>query len=106
MCSSDLNEIKDLICASDLENRQFKYLSLIIPNIDGEQLKNELAEMAIDIDSGSACKSADLRPSHVLAAMGLPTSGNIRITFKSSHTEKDLETLAAAIIKKVKVLRN
>ena len=100
------NEIKDLICASDLENRQFKYLSLIIPNIDGEQLKNELAEMAIDIDSGSACKSADLRPSHVLAAMGLPTSGNIRITFKSSHTEKDLETLAAAIIKKVKVLRN
>ena len=65
-----------------------------------------LFRSAIDIDSGSACKSADLRPSHVLAAMGFPTSGNIRITFKSSHTEKDLETLAAAIIKKVKVLRN
>lgn len=99
------NGIPDLQIASNLINRQFKYLSLIIPGIDGEQLKNELAESGVDIDSGSACKSADLRPSHVLAAMGFETTGNIRVTFKPEHTSKDVTELSEAIINKTKTLR-
>ena len=98
--------IPNLQIASDLENRQFKYLSFIIPGIDGEQLKNELAESGIDIDSGSACKSADLRPSHVLVAMGFETTGNIRITFKPEHTSADIKLLADAIITKTNSLKN
>lgn len=47
---------------------------------DGEVLLEELAGRGLLVASGSACTSSALRPSHVLAAMGVLTHGNVRVT--------------------------
>ncbi len=48
------------------------------------------------LDSGSACTAEDLQPSHVLAAMGVLTHGNIRITLLANDpaTWPDLQAWA------------
>jgi len=48
--------------------------------VDGETLVDELARRGVDVASGSACTSDTLEPSHVLAAMGALTQGNVRVT--------------------------
>lgn len=47
---------------------------------DAEALVRALDRRGIAVASGSACTSSTLEPSHVLAAMGALTHGNIRIT--------------------------
>jgi cysteine desulfurase len=37
--------------------------------------------------------SANMAPSHVLAAMGLPTTGNIRLTLHPQTTEDEIDYL-------------
>ena len=72
-------------------------ISLSIPAIAGEQLVRALAEGGADVDSGSACSAADLQPSHVLAAMGYPTTGHVRITLHSGTTHSEIDALKKAI---------
>jgi cysteine desulfurase len=72
-------------------------VSLSIPAIAGEQLVRTLAEGGIDIDSGSACSAADLQPSHVLAAMGYPTTGHVRLTLHHGVTKSEIDLLKKAI---------
>jgi cysteine desulfurase len=55
-----------------------------------------LAEDEIDVDSGSACSAADLQPSHVLAAMGYPTTGHLRLTLHSGTTRSEIDSLKEA----------
>jgi cysteine desulfurase len=47
---------------------------------DGEALVHELDRRGIAVASGSACTASTLEPSHVLAAMGALTHGNLRVT--------------------------
>jgi cysteine desulfurase len=72
-------------------------ISLSIPGIVGEQLVRTLAEGGADVDSGSACSAADLQPSHVLAAMGYPTTGHVRLTLHSGTTHGEIDALKKAI---------
>lgn len=74
-------------------------VSLSLPGIAGEQLVRALAKDGIDVDSGSACSAADLQPSHVLAAMGYPTTGHVRLTLHSGTTKKDVDNLKQALTK-------
>lgn len=48
--------------------------------VDGETIVGELDRLGLSVASGSACTASTLEPSHVLAAMGLLTHGNVRIT--------------------------
>lgn len=41
---------------------------------------HELDRRGFGVASGSACTSSSLQPSHVLAAMGVLTHGNVRVT--------------------------
>ena len=66
-------------------------------------LVRELEANSISVDAGSACSPADLAPSHVLAAMGLPTEGSLRLTIRADHTETDIDALVKAL---VEVCRN
>jgi cysteine desulfurase len=78
-------------------------LTIVIPGTVSEMLVRELEANAISVDAGSACSPADLAPSHVLAAMGLPTEGSLRLTLRSDHTEADIDALVKAL---VEVCRN
>jgi cysteine desulfurase len=48
--------------------------------VPGEALVDELDRLGFAVSSGSSCSSSTLRPSHVLAAMGALTHGNIRVS--------------------------
>ena len=48
--------------------------------IDGEALVMELDKAGFSVSSGSACATDTQQPSHVLAAMGAITHGNVRVS--------------------------
>lgn len=83
-----------------------KYLNLIFPNLEADRLVLELQDLGFSVDSGSACRSADMQPSHVLAAMQYPTAGSIRLTFHPQINAKQVEELGKAIITCVNKLTN
>ena len=64
---------------------------------DGEVLVNELDRAGFAVSSGSACTSDTRRPSHVLAAMGAITHGNLRLSLPPEATEADVAGLLAAL---------
>jgi cysteine desulfurase len=82
-----------------------KYLSLVFADLEADRLVLELEDLGFAVDSGSACKSADMAPSHVLHAMGAKTTGNIRITFHLNTTAQQVQELAQAIVATVNKLR-
>ena len=76
---------------------------------DGEALVTELDRRGIAVASGSACTSSTLEPSHVLAAMGALTHGNIRVTLPlesvSPQRTDDVAALVAALPDAVAAVR-
>jgi cysteine desulfurase len=60
--------------------------------VDGEALVAELDRRGFAVASGSACTSSTLEPSHVLAAMGVLTHGNIRVTLPLDKIAPNLDT--------------
>jgi cysteine desulfurase len=65
--------------------------------VDGEALLTELDREGIAVGSGSACTSSTLEPSHVLAAMGVLTHGNVRVALDRSTSEADVDRLLVAL---------
>lgn len=72
-------------------------ITLTIPGVDSQWLVNELDRRGLGVDTGSACMSTNMQPSHVLAAMGLPVTGNIRLRLRADHSEADLQLLLGAV---------
>ncbi len=64
---------------------------------DGEVLVTELDRAGFAVSSGSACTADTLRPSHVLAAMGAITHGNLRVSLPPDATEADVAGFLAAL---------
>jgi cysteine desulfurase len=61
--------------------------------LDGEALVEALSTRGLSVASGSACTTEDRAPSHVLAAMGLLTQGNARVSFGRWTTQADVDHL-------------
>jgi cysteine desulfurase len=59
--------------------------------VDGEAVVTELDRAGFAVSSGSSCTASTLRPSHVLAAMGVLTSGNVRISLARGTTADEVE---------------
>lgn len=59
--------------------------------VDGETIVDELARRGLAVASGSACTADSLEPSHVLAAMGALTQGNVRVTLPLASVAPDRE---------------
>jgi len=59
--------------------------------VDGEALVTELDRLGFEVASGSACTASTLEPSHVLAAMGALTHGNVRVSVGRDTTDDDVE---------------
>ena len=76
--------------------------------IEGEGLLLFLNMKGISASSGSACTSGSLDPSHVLLAIGLKheeAHGSLRVSFDTSNTPEDVETIAQAVAEIVDRLR-
>ena len=72
-------------------------IALVAQDCVGEDLVRQLNEMNLVLDSGSACTSAQMQHSHVLAALGMKSEGNLRITLHHGITETEVRELIAAI---------
>lgn len=73
--------------------------------IDGEALVIELDRAGFAVSSGSACASDTEQPSHVLAAMGALTHGNVRASLPRNTTEQSVTAFLAALPDIVSQLR-
>jgi cysteine desulfurase len=74
--------------------------------VDGEALVTELDRLGFAVASGSACTASTLEPSHVLAAMGALTHGNVRVSLGRDTAAEDVRRLAAALPDLVERLRS
>ena len=72
-------------------------IALVADGCVGEDLVRQLNEFGFVLDSGSACTAAQMQPSHVLAAMGIKSEGNLRITLHHGVTEAEVKDLITAI---------
>jgi cysteine desulfurase len=97
-------QITDVDIAS-APNGLGKFLSISIKGVEADRLLLDLEEAGFAVDSGSACKSADMKPSHVLAAMGRPIAGNIRLTIHKEITEQIVKEFCIALKASVTKLR-
>jgi len=65
--------------------------------LDGESLVTELNKHGFCVASGSACTASTLEPSHVLAAMGALTHGNVRVSLDRTTTDADVDRFLATL---------
>lgn len=76
--------------------------------IEGESIILELDGNGISANTGSACSTKSLKPSHVLTAIGLATEythGSLRITLGKQNTEKEIDYVIGTLPKVIGRLR-
>ena len=76
--------------------------------VEGESIVFELDFHGIFASTGSACSSQDLKPSHVLLAIGLKPEqahGSLRLTIGRWTTEKDIDRVLEVLPGVIKRLR-
>ena len=74
------SRVADVDAVGDPVGRLPHVVTFSVLYADGEALVHELDRLGFAVASGSACTASTLEPSHVLAAMGALTHGNVRIT--------------------------
>lgn len=77
---TDLSRIQGLAVVGHPAERLPHVLTASALYVDGETLVHALARQGFEVASGSACTASTLEPSHVLAAMGALSHGNVRVT--------------------------
>ncbi|MDQ1482181.1 MAG: cysteine desulfurase, partial [Actinomycetota bacterium] len=84
-------ELRDVEVVGDPHERLPHVLTFSLLYVDGEALVIELDRRGFALGSGSACTSGTLEPSHVLAALGVLTHGNVRVTLPLAPIAPTLE---------------
>jgi cysteine desulfurase len=97
--------LANAIVAGDLDKSMPHLTSMVFPGTNGEEVLRALAAKGFAVDSGSACTAMNLQPSHVLAAMGLSTDGNIRIAIHPHTSEAEINALITALLDVVQSLQ-
>lgn len=94
-------EVPDVDVVGDPDARLPHVVTFSCLYVDGEALLVELDRQGFAVGSGSACTSSAQEPSHVLAAMGALTHGNVRIGLHRGTTAEDVnrfcDVLPAAV---------
>lgn len=65
-----IKEIDGLVINGDRKARLCNNINVSIPGVEGETLLLYLDEVGFAVSTGSACSASDLKPSHVLLAIG------------------------------------
>lgn len=82
--------------------------NVTILDIEGEAMILYLDEAGFRLSTGSACTSANLEPSHVIRALGLPyeaAHGSLRMTLGRFSKDSDIDELLIALPPIVEKLR-
>jgi cysteine desulfurase len=74
--------------------------------VDGEALVTELDRAGFSVSSGSACVADTRQPSHVLAAMGALTQGNVRVSLPRGVTAQSVEEFLEVLPRIVAAVRD
>ncbi|WGX94743.1 cysteine desulfurase family protein [Nocardioides sp. L-11A] len=73
--------------------------------VGGDEIVSALARRGYGVASGSACTASTLEPSHVLAAMGALTHGNVRVSLGRDTTAEQVAGFCAALADEVHRIR-
>lgn len=95
----------DILLLGDPVARLPHVLAAIIKDIDGEALASGLSKRGFAISSGSSCTPDQVKPSHVLSAMGFDDQINIRISLPFDATSADIKEFALCLIESIKEIR-
>lgn len=82
--------------------------SFVFKDVEGPALVAALDEDGIAASSGSACSAGQLRPSHVLLAMGYTPEqamGALRLSIGWNTTEAEVDAIIKAVRRRVRELR-
>ena len=95
----------DITLLGDPVARVPHVLAAVIKNIDGEALVSGLSKRGFAISSGSSCTPDQVKPSHVLAAMGFGEQINIRISLPFDTNDADILDFIKALNETMKELK-
>ena len=98
-------QITDVDFACEPQYASSHLLSFSFLYVEAEELVRKMRQRGFEINSGSACISANMEPSHVLAAMGRLTHGNVRLTIHHEITPEEVDGLLIALVDCVSELR-
>jgi cysteine desulfurase len=90
-------EIPDAEVVGDPVERLPHLVTFSFLYVDGEAIVDALNRRGFQVASGSACTASTLQPSHVLAAMGALTHGNLRVSLTRDATEPDVDAFLDAL---------
>ncbi|MFP5282583.1 MAG: cysteine desulfurase family protein [Actinomycetes bacterium] len=90
-------QVSGVDVAGDPVGRVPHLLTFSVLYVDGETLTLELDRAGFAVASGSACSATSEVPSHVLAAMGALTHGNVRIGLTRATTAADIKRFLRAL---------
>ena len=95
----------DITLLGDPVARVPHVLAAIIKDIDGEALVSGLSKRGFAISSGSSCTPDQVKPSHVLAAMGFEDQINIRISLPFDAKDADILDFVSALTQTIKEIK-
>ena len=90
-------EVPDVAMLGDPAERLPYLTAFSCLYVDGETLVLELDRAGYAISSGSSCVADTRRPSHVLAAMGVLTQGNVRVSLPFGVTDETIDGFLATL---------
>lgn len=102
------NRIENVKINGTMEKRLPGNSNISFKGIDAGGLLLELDKKGICASSGSACTSGDVKPSHVLTAIGLEPEyiqGALRITIGEFNTKAQIDYLVENLVEDVNKLR-
>jgi cysteine desulfurase len=82
--------------------------NFIFQDVEGEGLLLGLDIEGVAVSTGSACSAGDLRPSHVLMAIGIPeeeSHGSLRVTLGKYTTKTEIDRFIKSLKEVVARLR-
>jgi cysteine desulfurase len=100
-----LSTIPDVDVAGHPDARLPHIVNFSCLYVEGEALVTELDLRGFAVSSGSACSASTQEPSHVLAAMGVLTHGNVRVSIAPTTTPEELRRFLDAVASIVPRLR-
>lgn len=104
----EILKIPNTMLNGSQKNRLCNNVNVSFKYVEGESLLMKLDELGIAVSTGSACSSHELKPSHVLLAIGrshVDAHGSLRFTLSKYTAKREIDYLLKHLPKIVADLR-